>query len=307
MPAARPIKSTSWMAAISSSVTGQVATVSAQDFFYFRTTAIRPACALTIGRWSSPAAGTGNAGSLGGTVRRLRVRRCSESASDPYERADVTSNTYRTGSSIMRSGWCRRSSMREGPGDVQGVSATKKPASFTVDQVLETLRKSEGDETIALLIGLETPANAQRTGADVNADEIRQGAKKRLDSCSRTWARRPLKPCRLREVPRSLPWRCVMGSKPAPPSAFGAFGSARCGTSGVIFHSATNALDVPVVIDLVPDLLVVDGARALNHEAVRKAVATLVGRGFARNCAAARWATPMCRSISSRMQSRRPC
>ena len=34
---------------------------------------------------------------------------------------------------------------------------------------------------LALLIGLETPANAQRTGADVNADEIRQGAKKRLE------------------------------------------------------------------------------------------------------------------------------
>ena len=30
---------------------------------------------------------------------------------------------------------------------------------------------------LALLIGLETPANAQRTGADVNADEIKQGAK----------------------------------------------------------------------------------------------------------------------------------
>ena len=48
----------------------------------------------------------------------------------------------------------------------------------------------------------------------------------------------------------------------------------------VTFDSATNALDVPVVIDLVPDLLVVDGARLLNHEAVRKAVATLVERGL---------------------------
>jgi paraquat-inducible protein B len=48
----------------------------------------------------------------------------------------------------------------------------------------------------------------------------------------------------------------------------------------VTFDSATNALDVPVVIDVVPDLLVVDGTTSRNDAAVRKAVATLVERGL---------------------------
>ena len=63
-----------------------------------------------------------------------------------------------------------------------------------------------------------------------------------------------------------------------PPSASGAFVSAR--DVRVTFDSATNALDVPAVIDVVPDLLVVDGTTSRNDAAVRKAVATLVERGL---------------------------
>ena len=43
----------------------------------------------------------------------------------------------------------------------------------------------------------------------------------------------------------------------------------------VTFDSATGALDVPVVIDVVPGSLVVDGARPETEAGVRNAMATL--------------------------------
>ena len=48
----------------------------------------------------------------------------------------------------------------------------------------------------------------------------------------------------------------------------------------VTFDSAAGELDVPVVIDVVPGSLVVDGARPETEQAVREAMATLVGRGL---------------------------
>ena len=48
----------------------------------------------------------------------------------------------------------------------------------------------------------------------------------------------------------------------------------------VTFDSAAGELDVPVVIDVVPGSLVVDGARPETEQAVREAMATLVERGL---------------------------
>ena len=48
----------------------------------------------------------------------------------------------------------------------------------------------------------------------------------------------------------------------------------------ITFDSGKGQLEVPVVIDIVPGSLVVDGLRPDTAEALRAAVATLVGRGL---------------------------
>ena len=55
----------------------------------------------------------------------------------------------------------------------------------------------------------------------------------------------------------------------------------------VTFDSATGALDVPVVIDVVPGALVVDGERPDTAAGMRDAMATLVGRGLRAQLASA--------------------
>lgn len=55
----------------------------------------------------------------------------------------------------------------------------------------------------------------------------------------------------------------------------------------VTFDSATGALDVPVVIDVVPGALVVDGDRPDTPAGMRDAMATLVGRGLRAQLASA--------------------
>ena len=133
---------------------------------------------------------------------------------------------------------------------------------------------------LALLIGLETPASAQRTGADVNADEIKQGAKNRLESLLQD-----LGTPAAETLPEGVRFLVrfrgdVDGLKTGAAVRIRGFRIGTVRDVRVTFDSATNALDVPVVIDVVPDLLVVDGTTSRDDAAVRKAVATLVERGL---------------------------
>ena len=134
---------------------------------------------------------------------------------------------------------------------------------------------------LALLSGMAPPASsAQPSGADPPANEIRQGARQRLESLLEnlgTPAAEPL-PEGTRFLVRFL--GDVDGLTPGAAVRIRGFRIGTVRDVRVTFDSASNALDVPVIIDVVPDLLVVDGTTPRNDAAVRKAVATLVERGL---------------------------
>ena len=74
----------------------------------------------------------------------LRVPKLFNLRTDPYERADITSNTYYDWlldhAYLIVAGAGDRGRV---PGDVQGVPAAEKAASFTIDQVMEKMTDAE--------------------------------------------------------------------------------------------------------------------------------------------------------------------
>ena len=65
---------------------------------------------------------------------------------DPYERADVTSNTYYDWLIDHAFLMSPRRIRVPVPDDVQGLSATQQAASFNMDEVLAKLKESSGSK-----------------------------------------------------------------------------------------------------------------------------------------------------------------
>lgn len=145
---------------------------------------------------------------------------------------------------------------------------------------------------VGFLLFLPPPAGAQRPTFDPGAEELRRQALERVEPLALALCgpqAEPL-PAGVRFLVR---FRGDVGG--LRPGADVRIRGLRIGTVRNLrlsYDSAANNLEVQVIIDLVPDLLVVDGARTLTEEAVHLAVALLVERGLRAQVGGGALATP---------------
>jgi MlaD protein len=133
---------------------------------------------------------------------------------------------------------------------------------------------------LMLMLGFSLPAHAQRSTVDVKVDEIKDEAKKKLQSVLQDRGTSDGEP-----LPEGVRFLVrfqgdVDGLNTGAPVRIRGFRVGTVRDVRVTFDSATAILDVPVVIDVVPDFLFIDGAQPGSDDAVRKAVAMLVERGL---------------------------
>ena len=124
-------------------LTGQDRTVRARSSSTSTTTATWSRCATTIGSWSSPNNGaTGTMRIWQEPFTALRIPKIFNLRTDPYERADITSNTYYD--------WLLDHAFVLVPAQAvvgqflttfQEFPPSQKSASFSIDQVMDKLRE----------------------------------------------------------------------------------------------------------------------------------------------------------------------
>jgi paraquat-inducible protein B len=133
---------------------------------------------------------------------------------------------------------------------------------------------------LVMTIGVHGPVHAQRSAADAKVDAIKEEARTRLESVLQERGTSEGEP-----LPEGVRFLVrfrgdVDGLNTGAAVRIRGFRVGTVRDVRVTFDSASGVLDVPVVIDVVPEFVFIDGVPPRDDDALRKVVAMLVGRGL---------------------------